>query len=96
MNKIDSKNIITFRSIDQEVEFQVILDDNENTIWVTQLQIMELFDKSKRTIGEHIKNIYTEKELDLNSIRRELRQVQKEGNRKVNRRTSCSTSLLNN
>ncbi len=88
MNEIDNKDFAVFQSSDNEIEFQVILDDNEDTVWATQHQIIELFGKSRRTIGEHIKNIYSEGELDESSTRRNLRQVQKEGNRNVSRTVS--------
>jgi hypothetical protein len=49
---------------------------------------MDLFGKARRTIGGHIKNIYEEGELDKDSIWREFRQVQKEGDREVSRKVS--------
>lgn len=85
MNEINNKKIAVFQSSDNEIEFQVVIDNNEDTVWATQHQIIELFGKSRRTIGEHIKNIYSEGELDVISTRREFRQVQKEGNREVTR-----------
>lgn len=47
-----------------------------------------MFGKARRTIGEHIKNIYEEGELDKESTWREFRQVQKEGDREVSRKVS--------
>jgi hypothetical protein len=44
-----------------------------------------LFDKDIRTVGEHIKNIYSEKELDKDSTIRNFRRVRQEGNREVTR-----------
>lgn len=55
------------------------------TIWLTQAQMAELFQKDKRTISEHIANIYEEKELSQQSTVRNFRAVQKEGNRDVER-----------
>ena len=49
---------------------------------------MDLFGKARRTIGEHIKNIYKEGELYKNLTWREFRQVQKEGGREVSRKYS--------
>ena len=46
---------------------------------------MDLFGKARRTVGEHIKNIYKEGELDEKSTWREFRQVKKEGGREVTR-----------
>ena len=52
---------------------------------MTQAQLVELFHSSKANISEHIKNIYTEKELNPKSTVRKFRTVQKEGNREVSR-----------
>ncbi|MFZ9955436.1 MAG: virulence RhuM family protein [Flavobacteriales bacterium] len=62
-----------------EVKFE-----NE-TIWLTQSQMEELFEKEKRTISEHINNIFKEGELERNSTVRNFRIVQKDGNRAVQR-----------
>jgi hypothetical protein len=62
-----------------EVKFQ-----NE-TVWLNQSQLVELFQTSKPNISEHIKNIFQEQELDKNSTVRKFRTVQKEGNREVKR-----------
>lgn len=47
---------------DDEVKLEVRLEDE--TVWLTQAQIVELFQSSKGNISEHIKNIYEQKELD--------------------------------
>ena len=62
-----------------ELELKTSIDSE--TIWLTQKQIAELFDKDIRTINEHIKFIYKEEELVENSTIRNFRIVQKEGNR---------------
>lgn len=80
-----SNELIIFKPSSGDTEFQVILDGAEETIWVTQQQMMDLFGKARRTIGTHIKNIYLEGELDRAATWREIRQVQLEGKRKVNR-----------
>ncbi|MGO3182672.1 MAG: hypothetical protein ACTIJ9_07555 [Aequorivita sp.] len=78
LNKDLSKSeVVVYKSDDKSVEFQVLLDENEDTVWATEQQIMELFGKARRTIGGHIKNIYEEKELDSKATWRESRQVQK-------------------
>lgn len=81
-------DIIVFTSTDREVEFQVVLDGERDTVWATQQQMTELFDKARRTVGEHIQNLYTEGELEENSTRRDFRLVQKEGNREVTRKVT--------
>ncbi len=56
-----------------------------NTLWLTQKQIAELFEKDVRTISEHLKNIYEEGELDQDSTIRKFRIVALEGSRNVER-----------
>ena len=55
------------------------------TAWLTQAQLVELFQSSKANISEHIKNIYTEQELSPQATVRKFRTVQKEGVREVSR-----------
>lgn len=86
--EIKNSELVVFRPKDGETEFQVVLDGENDTVWATEQQIMELFGKARRTIGEHIKNIYKEGELDKESTWREFRQVQKEGEREVSRKIS--------
>lgn len=85
---ISNNEIVVYKSDDETVEFQVLLDSDEDTVWASEQQIMDLFGKARRTIGEHIKKIYEEQELDMHATWREFRQVQKEGNRKVARNVS--------
>ncbi len=75
--------IIIYQSNDLSKKLEVVI--NEDTIWLTQAQIVNLFDSSKANISEHIKNIYKTKELDKNATVRKIRTVQKEGNRMVTR-----------
>jgi death-on-curing family protein len=80
-----SQEIVVFNSSQSDSEFQIILDGDNETVWITEKQIIELFGKARRTIGEHINNLYEEGELDKSSTWREFRQVQKEGQREVTR-----------
>ena len=57
----------------------------DETVWLSQPQMAELFKTSRTNIVEHIGNIYDEGELDKNSTCRDFRQVRKEGNRNVSR-----------
>ena len=59
--------------------------ENE-TIWLTQKQMSILFGKDTDTISLHLKNIFSEKELEENSTTEHFSVVQKEGNRYVSRR----------
>jgi len=59
--------------------------DNE-TVWLTQKQMAQLFDKDSDTIGLHLKNIYQSGELEEHTTTEESSVVQQEGNRQVNRK----------
>ena len=83
-----TNEIVVFKPQNGNIEFQVILDNQHDTVWATEQQMMDLFGKARRTIGEHIKNIYSEGELEKDSTWRESRQVQKEGGRNIERKVS--------
>ena len=55
------------------------------TVWVTQAQLVELFQSSKANISEHIKNVFAEGELKQDATVREFRTVRQEGRREVER-----------
>ena len=58
----------------------------EETVWLTQNQMLELFSSTKQNISLHINNIYKEGELEFDSTVKEYLTVQLEGKRKVNRK----------
>ena len=62
--EIKNSELVAFKPESGTTEFQVILDGEHDTVWVTEQQIMDLFGKTRRTIGEHINNIYQEGELE--------------------------------
>ena len=68
---------------DEAVRLEVRLEDE--TVWLTQAQIVDLFQSSKANISEHIKNIYDQKELEESSTVRDFRTVRQEGKRQVMR-----------
>lgn len=76
-------NIVIYQTNDGEPKIEVRIEGE--TVWLTQAQLVELFASSKANISEHIKNIYTEKELTQESTVRNFRTVQKEGDREVSR-----------
>ena len=55
------------------------------TFWASQSQMAEMFGVDRRTVNEHLKNIYSEGELEEISTCRKIRQVRQEGNRQVER-----------
>ncbi len=78
--------ILIYQSDDGLTNIEVKVHDE--TVWLTQQQMAELFQTSRTNVVEHIKHIYEEKELDETSTCQKLRQVRKEGNREVNRELS--------
>ena len=68
---------------DETVRLEVLMENE--TVWLTQAQIIELFQSSKSNIREHITNIYEQGELVYEATVRNFRTVQKEGDRMVNR-----------
>ena len=81
--------IVVFKPSQGSIEFEIILDGAHDTVWVIENQLTELFGKARRTIGEHIRNIYKEGELEKESTWRNFRQVQVEGDREVKRTVSA-------
>ncbi|WP_194976374.1 RhuM family protein [Aquiflexum lacus] len=77
--------IVLYQSDELSEHIEVRIDDEKETIWLTQKQMGLLFDKDTDTIGLHLKNIYKEQELDENSTTELFSVVQKEGNRNVKR-----------
>ena len=75
--------ILIYRNQDRNIKIDVRLE--EETVWLTQAQLCELFQKSKATISEHIKNVFEEGELDALATVRKFRTVQTEGKREVER-----------
>jgi hypothetical protein len=78
-----NSEIIIYQNPDGNIKIDVRLE--EETVWLTQSQVCELFQKSKATISEHIKNVFEEGELDAHATVRKIRTVQKEGSRDVER-----------
>lgn len=75
--------IVIFRGENNEINVEVKFEDD--TVWLTQAQIIKLFNGSKSNISEHIKYIFESEELAENSTVRNFRTVQMEGKRTVNR-----------
>ena len=69
---------------DETVRLEVHLEGE--TVWLTQAQIIELFQSSKANISEHITNIYEQEELVYRATVRNFRTVQKEGKKELGKR----------
>lgn len=80
----EKNNIVIYQLEDGKTKIDVKLEDE--TVWLSQQQMTDLYDTTKQNISLHIKNIFDEEELDINSTVKEFLTVQKEGNRKVERK----------
>lgn len=80
---MNAGEIIIYQNTEGNIKIDVRLE--EETVWLTQAQLCELFQKSKATISEHIKNVFEEGELDAMATVRNFRIVQQEGSRTVER-----------
>ncbi|MCK4554500.1 virulence RhuM family protein [Candidatus Parcubacteria bacterium] len=86
-NQEKNNQIIIYNTEDGETKIKVKVENE--TVWLSQKQMAELFNKDVRTVNEHIKNVFFEGELAENSVIRKFRIVQKEGNREVARDIDC-------
>lgn len=75
--------ILLYKNEDGNIKIDVRLENE--TVWLSQAQMAQLFGKNKRTISEHITNIFKEGELQQDSTIRKFRTVQIEGDREVER-----------
>ena len=76
-------NMLIYQSEEGKIKIDVKLE--EDTLWLTQAQMCELYQTSRTNVVEHIKHIYEEGELQEGATCRNFRQVRQEGNRMVNR-----------
>lgn len=77
-------DFLLYTGSDGKVNVEVFLKDE--TVWLTQKAMAELFGCTPDNISLHLKNIYKEKELDTNSTTEDFSVVQKEGKRQVSRK----------
>ena len=83
MDNENKGEVLIYQSEDGLTHIDVKMEDE--TVWLTQQQMAELFQTSRTNVVEHIQHIYEENELDENSTCRNFRQVRREGSRDVNR-----------
>ena len=79
-----SAEFLIFEQQKKEHGIEVRFEDGD--LWLTQKAMAKLYDCSSDNVGLHLKNIYTDLELDRNSTTEEFSVVQKEGNREVKRK----------
>ena len=70
-------DLVIYVSDDGKIKVDVTFD--EGTVWLTQEQIAQLFQKAKSTINEHIRNIFADGELDENVVIRKFRTTTQHG-----------------
>ena len=77
----DNGNVIVY--VDDNAKPQVDVRFQDETVWLTQAQLVELYRSSKANVSEHIKNIFDEGELDPAATVRKFRTVRTEGDRNI-------------
>lgn len=82
-DKAPRSDLLLYQTEDGRTRIQVRLENE--TVWLTQKLMADLFQKDVRTINEHIRNIYEEGELSPEATIRKFRIVQTEGSRQVAR-----------
>ena len=71
---MNNSEILIYQNPEGSIKIDVRLE--EETVWLSQAQLCELFQKSKATISEHIKNVFEEGELETSATVRNYRTVQ--------------------
>lgn len=78
---VDNTALVTFH--DGSLDLDVAVSSSENTVWLSLDQISTLFEKDKSTVSKHIKNIFSEGELEKEATVAKNATVQSEGSRTV-------------
>lgn len=79
-----NNEIIKF--VNDDLQLDVTVSPNEETVWLTQKQMAELFDVKSQAITRYLKNIYNDEELFKEATCSKMEQVQMEGSRKITRK----------
>ena len=74
---MEENKIIIYTTVDGQTKIDVRLEDE--TLWLTQAQMCELYQTSKSNVSEHIKHIFEEKELEEDSVVRKFRTTASDG-----------------
>ncbi len=83
MNILPNSQLILYQSEDGATQIQVTMQDE--TVWLTQKEMTELFQRDKSVISRHIQNIFNEGELDPEATVAIFATVQQEGHRTITR-----------
>lgn len=79
-----TNNFILYSTNDNNINVQILADKENETVWLNQKQIAQIFDVQTPAINKHIKNILADKELESSTISK-MEIVQQEGNRNIKR-----------
>ena len=82
-----STEFLLYKTEDGRVRIQTRLEDE--TVWLTQQTMAQLFQTTQQNISQHIKNIIDEGELSLEATHKKFLSVQQEGSRQVQRDRDC-------
>ncbi len=83
MKELQKTTLVIYEGKGGKMELRA--DVSDQTVWATQAQIAELFDIDRTVATKHLRNIYKEEELNQKATSAKIAQVQKEGNRAVER-----------
>lgn len=82
-NQNNKRDILIYQSQNGQIKVEVRFEDE--TVWLTQQQMAELYQCSRTNVVEHLKHIYEDEELEEQATCQKIRQVQMQGNREVSR-----------
>ena len=83
LNFMEENKIVIYQSEDGQTQIDVRLENE--TVWLTQAQMVELFQTTKQNVSLHVNNVFKEGELEQQSTVKEYLTVQQEGQRTVSR-----------
>jgi hypothetical protein len=83
---MDENKIIIYQTEDGQTQIDVRLENE--TVWLTQAQMVELFQTTKQNVSLHVGNVFKEGELDQEATVKKYLTVQKEGQRNVTRQVN--------
>ena len=78
-----NNKIVIYQTADGQTQIDVRMENE--TVWLTQAQMADLFQTDRTSIVRHVNNIYKSEELEREATCAKIAQVQIEGKRKVNR-----------
>lgn len=80
---MEENKIVIYQTEDGQTQIDVRLEND--TVWLTQAQMVDLFQTTKQNVSLHVRNVFKEGELDHSATVKDYLTVQKEGTREVTR-----------